>query len=99
MTSDQADDETGVRRVGPQPPRVRVLTRVGCHLCEAAEAVVAAVCAERGIGWEAVDIDAAPDSDDLLDEHGEEIPVTFVDGVMHDYWRVDPGRLAAALDA
>ncbi|QWC86811.1 glutaredoxin family protein [Nocardioidaceae bacterium] len=84
-------------RHGPEPVRVRVLTRVGCHLCETAEQVVATVCAEQGVGWEAVDIDRAPDADDLLDEHGEEIPVTFVDGVLHDYWRVDPSRLAAAL--
>ena len=32
--------------------------------------------------------------------YGEEIPVTFVDGKQHDFWRVDPGRLrAAGLDA
>ena len=77
--------------------RVRVLTRVGCHLCETAQRIVAEVCAEQGVAWEAVDIDTAPESDDLIDEYGEEIPVTFVDGEMHDYWRVDPERLRAAL--
>jgi hypothetical protein len=29
--------------------------------------------------------------------YGEEIPVTFVDGRQHDYWRVDADRLRAAL--
>jgi hypothetical protein len=30
-------------------------------------------------------------------EYGEQIPVTFVDGRQHDYWRVDPDRMRAAL--
>jgi hypothetical protein len=25
------------------------------------------------------------------------VPVTFVDGAQHDFWRVDPARLKAAL--
>jgi hypothetical protein len=29
--------------------------------------------------------------------YGEQIPVTFVDGVQHDFWRVDAQRLRAAL--
>ena len=29
--------------------------------------------------------------------YGEEIPVTLVDGRQHDFWRVDPARLRAAL--
>ncbi|WP_367303750.1 glutaredoxin family protein [Nocardioides panacis] len=29
--------------------------------------------------------------------YGEEIPVTFVDGRQHDFWRVDAERLRAAL--
>ena len=81
----------------PHPIRVRVLSRQGCHLCETAEQVVAEVCARLDIRWETVDIDACEESEDLLDEYGEEIPVTFIDGKMHDYWRVDPVRLEAAL--
>ena len=77
--------------------RVRVITRQGCHLCEAAEQIVAEVCARLDVRWQAVDIDTSEDSDDLLDEHGEEVPVTFVDGEKHDFWRVDPARLEAAL--
>jgi hypothetical protein len=32
-----------------------------------------------------------------MDAYGEQIPVTFVDGRQHDFWRVDPGRLRKAL--
>ena len=30
--------------------------------------------------------------------YGEEIPVTFVDGRQHDFWRVDPARLRGGPD-
>lgn len=56
--------------------------------------VIESVCAELGVGWEERDISA---DDRLAREFGEKIPVTFVDGVQHDYWRVDAGRLRAAL--
>lgn len=75
-------------------PRVRVYTRPGCHLCEQAIAVVGAVCAEVGATWDTVDI---TDDPALLERFHDEIPVTFVDGQQHDFWRVDPDRLRAAL--
>lgn len=81
----------------PEPtgePRVVVLTREGCHLCDEAIAVVAAVCAETGDGWSTRDVDADPE---LRRRYTDEVPVTFVDGNQHDYWRVDPVRLRAAL--
>lgn len=80
------------------PARVRLLTRVGCHLCEEARAVVAQVCAERGEAYEEVDLDAAAADDPaLLRRYTDEVPVTFVDGAQHAYWRVDPARLRTAL--
>jgi len=74
--------------------RVRLLSKPGCHLCEDAEAVVAAVCADVGETFEVVDVTLDPE---LLATYGEQIPVTFVDGAQHDFWRVDPVRLRAAL--
>lgn len=74
--------------------RVTLYSRPGCHLCDDARRVVAQVCAELGERFDEVDI---TDSDELRARFGEEIPVTFVDGEQHDYWRVDPARLRAAL--
>ena len=37
------------------------------------------------------------DDPSLADEHAEYIPVILVDGRRHDFYRVDPARLAAAL--
>ena len=74
--------------------RVVVYSREGCHLCETAEAMVAEICAETGDTWTRVDI--ASDAD-LTSRFTEQVPVTFVDGAQHDFWRVDPVRLRGAL--
>ncbi len=74
--------------------RVLVLTRPGCHLCDQAVEVVSRVCAESGTGWATQDITTDPE---LLTRYTNEVPVTFVDGVQHDFWAVDPARLRTAL--
>ena len=74
--------------------RVLLLGREGCHLCDAARATIERVTAELGVGWEERSID---DDADLRERYAEQIPVTFVDGAQHDYWRVDEARLRAAL--
>jgi hypothetical protein len=75
-------------------PRVLLLGRPGCHLCDDARAVIEKVCGELGVSWEERSIVG----DDRLErEYGEQIPVTFVDGRQHDFWRVDEARLRAVL--
>lgn len=74
--------------------RVTLYSRPGCHLCDDARAVIAAVCDELGEAYEEVDITT---DDDLEDRYRDEIPVTLVDGRQHDFWRVDAARLRAAL--
>ena len=71
-----------------------VYSKPGCHLCEVAESAVAQLCAELGVDWESVDI---LDDPELMATYGEQIPVIFVDGKQHDFWRVDPERLRKAL--
>jgi hypothetical protein len=75
-------------------PRVVLLSRPGCHLCADARAVIARVTAELGESFEERDIDASPAD---LSEYSDMIPVTFVDGVQLDFWRVSEDRLRAAL--
>lgn len=77
-----------------QPPRITLIGRPGCHLCDEARAVVAAVADEVGVGWQEWSID---DDERLRAQYGEQIPVTLVDGRTHDFWRVSPDRLRAAL--
>jgi hypothetical protein len=56
--------------------------------------VISRVAADLGIAWTERDI---TDSAEDLREYGEMIPVTLVDGVQHDFWRVDEHRLRRAL--
>jgi glutaredoxin len=74
--------------------RVLLYGKPGCHLCDDARTVVARVCAEVGTTYEEVDVTGDPE---LVRRYGEQIPVTFVDGAQHDFWRVDERRLRAAL--
>ena len=75
-------------------PRVTLYGRAECHLCDEARAVIRRVCADLGETFVEFDID---DDEDLYDKFAEEIPVTYVDGRQHDFWRVDETRLRAAL--
>jgi glutaredoxin len=74
--------------------RVMMYGKPGCHLCDDARAIIEAVCTEVGADWTEVDI---TQDDRLFTQYGEQIPVTFVDGKQHDFWRVDPARLRKAL--
>jgi glutaredoxin len=74
--------------------RVTLYGRAGCHLCDEARTVIERVCAELGESFEEVDVDTDPA---LRERFDEEVPVTFVDGRQHDFWRVDESRLRAAL--
>jgi glutaredoxin len=74
--------------------RITLLSRPGCHLCDDAREVIASVAGDLGVTWEERDI---TQSEADLREYWEKIPVTFVDGVQHDFWRVSEARLRRAL--
>lgn len=74
--------------------RITLYAKPGCHLCDDARAVIERVCADLGTSFEEVDITG---SVELMAAHGEQIPVTLVDGRQHDFWRVDETRLRHAL--
>jgi glutaredoxin len=74
--------------------RVTLYAKPGCHLCEDARLVIERICAEVGTSYDEVDITA---SQELMNAYADQIPVTFVDGRQHDFWRVDPERLRSAL--
>ena len=78
-----------------RPPRVLLLGKPGCHLCDEARVVVAQVCEELGVAWAERSI---LDDPALTERYAEQIPVTLVDGREHAVWRVDETRLRQALD-
>ena len=75
-------------------PDVLLIGKPTCHLCDQARAVVAAVCADLGIGWRERSI---MDDPALFDEYWERIPVVVVDGRIHEFWRIDAASLRARL--
>lgn len=83
-------DGTAERRT----PRVLLLGKPGCHLCDDAREVIGRVAGELGVTWEERDITESEEDSRL---YWDQIPVTFVDGVQHDFWRVDEKRLRAVL--
>jgi hypothetical protein len=79
-------------------PRVVLIGRAGCHLCDDARVVVEQVCAQVGERWTELDVDQLDDTD-LRDELSELVPVLEVDGVRQGFWRIDETRLRRALAA
>ncbi|HVS68433.1 MAG TPA: glutaredoxin family protein [Mycobacteriales bacterium] len=77
------------------PHRVTVVVTPGCHLCEDAVARVGEVCDPLGIVWESVELSTLDEKRQA--EWREMVPVTLVDGAVHDIFRVNPDRLRSAV--
>ena len=77
-------------------PRVLLVGKEGCHLCEQARVVVATVCADLGVTWAEASV---LDDPGLADLYWEKIPVTIVDGEVVEIWGLDEPTLRAALAA
>jgi glutaredoxin len=73
---------------------VTLYTRVGCHLCEDAEAVLRRIQAGRPFELRLVDIDRDPV---LADRYGVRVPVVAVDGVEQFEYEVPADQLVAVL--
>jgi glutaredoxin len=74
---------------------VTIYGRTGCHLCEDALKVLQSLKDELHFEIEEVLIDG---NEELEKLYGEKIPVTHIDGVHHDFWRVDPERFKSSLE-
>ena len=80
----------------PPAPELLLLTRPGCHLCEAARQVLDRVSADLQVPWQEQDIEQ---DRGLMERFGEEIPVLMIDGVQRDFWQIDEARLRRLLAA
>jgi glutaredoxin len=74
------------------------LTFVGkpdCHLCDDAHAIVESVL----VDFPDVSLEERSilDEPELFEAYVEEIPVVLIDDRVHTIWKVDAGRLRAAL--
>jgi glutaredoxin len=69
-------------------PHVIVYSRVGCHLCDEAKAVLRSA----GVGFDEVDIES---DEELLRKYKHDIPVVTFNGVEMFRHRVDEKKLRA----
>lgn len=73
-----------------------LIGKPGCHLCDDAEVVIREALKEFP-EISSLEKQNILDDDALFARYSEEIPVLLINGQVHDYWRVDPVRLKAAL--
>jgi glutaredoxin len=74
---------------------VTIYGRTGCHLCEDALQLLQSMQDELNFEIKEILIDG---NEELEKLYGEKIPVTHIDGVHHDFWRVDPERFKSSLE-
>jgi glutaredoxin len=74
---------------------ITVYGRTGCHLCENALELLQSMKDELKFDVEEILIDG---NEELEKLYGEKIPVTHIDGIHHDFWRVDPERFRSSLE-
>jgi hypothetical protein len=77
-------------------PRVALVTRADCHLCDAARAALDRVAARTGEAWTELDVS---DDIELERDYGDRLPVVLLDGAEHGYWRVEEDRLTRDLES
>jgi hypothetical protein len=75
--------------------RVVVYMATGCHLCPPTVAAARAVCRERDLALEVIDIDGVVELERL---HRERIPVVTVDDVEIGHYLVTESDLRSVLD-
>jgi len=78
--------------------RLTLLSKPGCHLCDAARDAVLTVIGEleptTAVRLEELSI---LDDPELNDRYWDEIPVVLINDRVHTIWRVDPSRLTTAI--
>ena len=74
---------------------VTIYSRLGCHLCNDAENVLESLREELNFEIEVIDID---DDAELVKLYSDLVPVIHIDGIHHDFYKVDPLRFRSSLE-
>ena len=74
---------------------VTVFSRHGCHLCEVAIETLEPLKSELNFDIEIIYIDGDSELEKL---YSEQVPVIHIDGVHHDFFKVDPERFRSSLE-
>ncbi|MFM2237949.1 MAG: hypothetical protein RL389_296 [Actinomycetota bacterium] len=72
-----------------------LIGKPGCHLCDEAELAVQSVLDDfSAVSFEKANI---LENSELFEKYSEQIPVLLINGLVHNYWRIDTERLREAL--
>ena len=74
---------------------ITIYGRTGCHLCEDALKILDSMRVELNFEIREILIDTDPE---LIRLYSEQIPVIHIDGIHHDFGRVDPKRFRSSLE-
>ena len=74
---------------------VTIYSRHGCHLCEDAESTLESLREELNFEIEVIYIE---DDAELIRLYSDQVPVIHIDGIHHDFYKVDPLRFRSSLE-
>ena len=74
---------------------ITVFSRHGCHLCDDAQNILESLREELNFEIEVIDIDRDPELNKL---YSDQVPVIHIDGLHHDFYKVDPLRFRSSLE-
>ena len=74
---------------------VTIYSRHGCHLCEDAESTLESLREELNFEIEVIYIE---DDAELIRLYSDQVPVIHIDGIHHDFYKVDPLRFKSSLE-
>jgi glutaredoxin len=75
--------------------QITIYSRTGCHLCDDAQKILESMQKELNFDIEVIDID---ESTELIKLFGDQVPVIHIDGLHHDFYKVDPDRFRSSLE-
>ena len=74
---------------------ITIYSRPGCHLCDDAQNILESLREELNFEIEVIDIDRDPELNKL---YSDQVPVIHIDGLHHDFYKVDPLRFRSSLE-
>ena len=74
---------------------ITIYSRHGCHLCDDALKVLESLREELNFKIDVVNID---EDAELIKLYSDQVPVIHIDGLHHDFYKVDPVRFRSSLE-
>jgi glutaredoxin len=75
--------------------KITIYSRNGCHLCDDAFNTLEAMREELNFEIDVIDIDQ---NAELVKLYSDQVPVIHIDGMHHDFYKVDPVRFRSSLE-